>query len=1461
MRMPYLKIHQFRLLAKSLIGSVQLIILMVPQAEFAQALPQYRGGRNSQVEGLRSGSNNEIRVRGRRALVEWQSFSVDQGEKFIIRGNDRQTILNLVNGPDASRISGLIESGARFILANPNGINLLGSGSVIAPSVLFSTATIDPDSWLQSKGVFNSWNDNWISIPPTQEAAINVSGEIIAKPSDGLGGSIRLHADQITLRGARLNAQGSLKGGIIEIGASRQSNASEVSLARKVIIDGESIVNASAFENGTGGNIVAGTQSIEGITSVRGRLISDGAGSDGLGGIVQLNGESIRLENGARLQASGPVGGGSVLVGGSWQNSDLLAPQSTTTFVDSGVELRADATLSGSGGEVVVWSDITNPEGWTTARGFFSAQGGPEGGSGGRIETSGYRLDIKGVTGSARSVDGLAGTWLIDPYNVTVEADSLDPGGTGIGNWAITDNTVIGNEEINRLLNNDTNVVINTFGDGLGAQAGDITINAPIRKVDGGNDVELSLVAANNIILNSTIDGPAPGSAGVGGLRLSLQADNDNGESNGLGDVIFRSSPGVLGPLNSLTAIGANVVFNSGKVVTSGGQTYSGKSVLGTTVSLESQENGGIALGSIDGNQSLTISNGSGAITLGAVGQSDPLSGLNLVGTGVNKLNGDVAVSGNVNLLGTSRSRETGAPLFTVTGTLTCDIGGVCATPAPTVAPTPAPTVAPTPAPTVAPTPAPTVAPTPAPTVAPTPAPTVAPSTTQPATPVSIAVGEPDLSRSGLISASGAIDALRLEIREQIDPLPDAIEAVERVDGWFEATFPDTASFEQPLGAPAWNVLSDQPSTRSGHHSNGQHGSAAPAGGQVAGDCPKGRNCKPWTHPSCLVGSNDPHCGYRPTGTAAQNECDTNPLVCRPLGLTPTLQTTQPVTTAAVTPTPIQVMGQTSAPVTGIGTQAPTQPVFQTLPPTEITGYGQVPTPRPLRPQPTPQPTPTVGPTPTSVPVTPRVEQKVPTLSPVVKQGICDQQPAMCQSLGVTPTPIQVMGQTSAPVTGIGTQAPTQPVFQTLPPTEITGYGQVPTPRPLRPQPTPQPTPGVTPTPIQVMGQTSAPVTGIGTQAPTQPVFQTLPPTEITGYGQVPTPRPLRPQPTPQPTPGVTPTPIQVMGQTSAPVTGIGTQAPTQPVFQTLPPTEITGYGQVPTPRPLRPQPTPQPTPGVTPTPIQVMGQTSAPVTGIGTQAPTQPVFQTLPPTEITGYGQVPTPRPLRPQPTPQPTPGVTPTPIQVMGQTSAPVTGIGTQAPTQPVFQTLPPTEITGYGQVPTPRPLRPQPTPQPTPGVTPTPIQVMGQTSAPVTGIGTQAPTQPVFQTLPPTEITGYGQVPTPRPFTPAVAVTQAPQFTAIPIALGSRVVTIGRVESAQKGLRQSQLIPCRCNRLTNRYDYVLPSGRIVSYELGEVPTVPETVFDQGQPVLLQPPPLDLRNRCEVRPTPSPQFPLMKD
>ena len=97
-------------------------------------------------------------------------------------------------------------------------------------------------------------------------------------------------------------------------------------------------------------------------------------------------------------------------------------------------------------------------------------------------------------------------------------------------------------------------------------------------------------------------------------------------------------------------------------------------------------------------------------------------------------------------------------------------------------------------------------------------------------------------------------------------------------------------------------------------------------------------------------------------------------------------------------------------------------------------------------------------------------------------------------------------------------------------------------------------------------------------------------------------------------------------------------------------------------------------------------------------------------------------------------------------------------------------------------------------------------------------------------------------------------------MPVAPGSTVVTIGRSGSGDRAdrvaLRPTELIPCKCNLLFNRYDYVLLSGRVVSYELDQAPTVPETVFDRGQPVLLEPPPLALRQSCErrFRPTPAP-------
>src|ERR671934_269949 len=177
----------------------------------------------------------------------------------------------------------------------------------------------------------------------------------------------------------------------------------------------------------------AATQTIK----ISGTLSAAGKKKGTQGGTILVSGEDIKLTN-ARVDASGRVGGGKVLIGGDWGGGkpnksfvnnpsakleSFAIPTATTVSVDAGTTINASATKRGNGGKVVLWSDSE-----TTFAGTILAKGGTKGGDGGFVETSSHGvLNYTGTT-DTRAPKGAAGTLLLDPADFYIQ-NSMPPTG------------------------------------------------------------------------------------------------------------------------------------------------------------------------------------------------------------------------------------------------------------------------------------------------------------------------------------------------------------------------------------------------------------------------------------------------------------------------------------------------------------------------------------------------------------------------------------------------------------------------------------------------------------------------------------------------------------------------------------------------------------------------------------------------------------------------------------------------------------------------------------------------------------------------------------------------------------------------------------------------------------------------------------------------------------------------
>ncbi|MDG3495980.1 hypothetical protein FEV09_15645, partial [Pseudanabaena catenata USMAC16] len=139
------------------------------------------------------------------------------------------------------------------------------------------------------------------------------------------------------------------------------------------------------------------------------------------GGQIEFRGKTVDLI-GAKLDASGDLGGGTILIGGDYQggHSNSNRANAESTSVDANTQLLANAKDLGNGGKVIIWSDRD-----TDFQGDVQANGGRKGGDGGFVEVSGKKsLNFVGNV-DVDAAKGKIGSVLLDPEDIIINTENV----------------------------------------------------------------------------------------------------------------------------------------------------------------------------------------------------------------------------------------------------------------------------------------------------------------------------------------------------------------------------------------------------------------------------------------------------------------------------------------------------------------------------------------------------------------------------------------------------------------------------------------------------------------------------------------------------------------------------------------------------------------------------------------------------------------------------------------------------------------------------------------------------------------------------------------------------------------------------------------------------------------------------------------------------------------------------
>ena len=531
------------------------------------------------------------------AIINWQQFSINGGEltKFIVPSSSAAT-LNRVLGGNPSAIYGTLQSNGSVLLINPNGIVVGPSGRIDTAGFIGSTLDVSDAEFLKggdlhfvggksgtidNEGIIHAASGDVYLIAnqvtnggkltaPHGTVGLAAGTDVLFQQSGdqhlfvqannsttpravGVTNSGTIQAATAELRAAGGNAYALAINNTGQITATGfKKTGGQVYLTS----DGADITNSGQITarnpGGNGGLIVLNGfgKNSSGTVLNSGKLIASGKRKGAKGGTVELLGNQAGITGSGVVDVSGDAGGGTALIGGDEHGSNPAIPDADQTYLGPDATITAEAFTLGDGGKIILWGNET-----TQAYGTISAQGGAEGGNGGFVETSAHALDVE-TSPHLSAPQGDAGTWLLDPYDLTISGSAtsgITPSAPFTAS-ASSANLYVGDLESD-LQGTGATVLINTQSANNGG-TGNITWENTTLTTDGINNGTLTLTGPGEITFNgATI-------SGTGKLNLTLNSTVSAGPSDTFGNVLIENSTLSLGGGN-LSVVGIGVAVDT----------------------------------------------------------------------------------------------------------------------------------------------------------------------------------------------------------------------------------------------------------------------------------------------------------------------------------------------------------------------------------------------------------------------------------------------------------------------------------------------------------------------------------------------------------------------------------------------------------------------------------------------------------------------------------------------------------------------------------------------------------------------------------------------------------------------------------------------------------------------------------------------------------------------------------